>query len=172
MNATRLNYCSKNEKVKIFEVDGGKGAIENVKSLGLEIGDEIEIVSRKSGRGQISVSHGGEKIPIGYELASKILVECESDPETTLDNIKIGDKVKVTKMKATGDIRFRLLDMGLVKGVSLKIVRLAPLGDPIEVMLNGFNLSLRLEEAKNINVKILEVSRNGRGGGNRWRLKW
>ena len=172
MNATRLNYCSKNDKVMILEVDGGWGATENVKSLGLNIGDKIEIVSRKSGRGQINVSHDGKEIPIGYELASKILVECDNDHETTLDNVKIGDIVKVTKMRATGDIRFRLLDMGLVKGVSLKVVRLAPLGDPIEVMLNGFNLSLRLEEAKNINVKILEVSRNGKGSGNRWRLKW
>jgi len=127
MNVARLNYCSNDDKVKILEIDGGWGAAENFNSIGLKIGDEIKIISRKSGRGQINVSLDGKEIPIGYELASKILVECNIEPVTTLDNVKIGDTVKVTKMRATGDIRFRLLDMGLVKGVSLKVVRLAPL---------------------------------------------
>jgi len=79
-----------------------------------------------------------------------------------LSQIKIGDKVEVVKMNSDGEIRYRLLDMGLIKGVMLKMIRTAPLGDPIEVEMSGFNLTLRLNEAKSILVKPVEIEKNKR----------
>jgi len=168
MNLTRLTYCNKNQKAKIAKIDGGSGAIANVKSHGIIVGDEIILKSGKNGHGKILVEHNNNEISIGHELASKILLECTDTPIITLDKVKVGDTVEVTKMGAKGDVRFRLLDMGLVKGVKINVIRAAPLGDPIEILINGFNLSLRLEEAKNIEVKLLSLGENKQNGKKRW----
>lgn len=167
---SRISYCGIDQKGKIVDVDGGIGAVENIKALGLEIGDEITIGSIKNGKGKISILKSGSEILVGYELALKIFIECNERPKVTLDKIKVGDTVKVLKMGAQGDIRFRLLDMGLVKGVKLNIIRVAPLGDPIEVLINGFHLSLRLEEAENIEVEIIQIHKSNGKGKRRWRL--
>ncbi|MDA3861375.1 MAG: FeoA domain-containing protein, partial [Melioribacteraceae bacterium] len=95
------------------------------------------------------------------------LLECD-DFTTTLDYVKVGDLVEVTKMGAKGDVRFRLLDMGLVKGVELKIIRVAPLGDPIEILINSFILSLRIYEAKSIEVKVIKINKSKNGNKKRW----
>ncbi len=167
---SRISYCGIEQEGKIVDIDGGIGAVENIKAHGLEIGDIISIHNRKNGRGKISVLKNDKEISLGYELASKILVECSEQPKVTLNKIKVNDTVRVTKMGAQGDIRFRLLDMGLVKGVKLKVVRMAPLGDPIEVFLNGFYLSLRLEEAENIEVEIVDIHKSNGKGKKRWGL--
>ncbi len=168
MNLSRLTYCATNQKVKVAEIDGGTGAVENIKSFGIAIGDEVLFKSRKNGRGKIVVEYNNKEISIGHELASKILFDSSENPSTSLDHIKVRDVVEVTKMGAKGDVRFRLLDMGLVKGVELKVIRVAPLGDPIEILINGFNLSLRKEEAKNIEVKVLQIYKNHNNGKKRW----
>lgn len=160
MNLTRLTYCPINFSSNIAEIIGGVGASNNVNSFGINIGDQILLKSMENGRGRIVVEHNSSEIKLGRELASKILVECHEESTLTLDKVKVGDLVKVIKMGAKGDVRFRLLDMGLVKGVELKVLRVAPLGDPIEILINGFNLSLRLEEAKGIVVNVQEINRH------------
>jgi len=167
MEYSRLIYCNAGQKIKISSIDGGIGAVENIKSLGIQLGDEIVLKSKVNGHGRIIIEHNGKEIALGYELASKILPECSEPPIITLDKVREGDVVEVTKMAAKGDVRFRLLDMGVVKGVKLTVIRKAPLGDPIEVLINGFNLSLRLEEARNIEVKLVELSKNN-GRRKRW----
>jgi len=72
-----------------------------------------------------------------------------------LSNLKNNEKGEIIAIKAKGEIRRRLLDMGLVKGSIFSIIRRAPLGDPIEIKIKKFNLSLRHEEAKLILVKKL-----------------
>lgn len=168
MNLTRLTYCIPLKKYKITEFLGGNGVIENLKANGLNVGDEIQLKSDINGHGKVLIEKNASEVSLGHEIASKILVECSEVDNTTLDKIKIGDIVEVTKMGAKGDVRFRLLDMGLVKGVRLKVIRVAPLGDPIEVLINEFNLSLRLEEAKRIEVKILEICKSKNGNKKRW----
>ena len=75
--------------------------------------------------------------------------------EIALSELKAKEKGEIVTLKAKGEIRRRLLDMGLVKGVQITVVRKAPLGDPIEINLKGFNLSLRKEEAQSIVVNKL-----------------
>ena len=168
MNYSRIIYCNKDQSGVFAEVDGGTGAADNLKSFGLQIGDEIIFKSKINHHGKIIVESNGKEITLGHELASKILIECTSPPRFSLDKTKVGDIVRVTKMGAKGDVRFRLLDMGLVKGVELTVIRTAPLGDPIEVMINGFYLSLRLEEARGIEVELVQLVRNKKNGKKRW----
>jgi len=73
-----------------------------------------------------------------------------------LSEMNIGDKGKIKSVKASGEIRRRLLDMGLVEGVQFTVLRVAPLGDPMVVKVKGFDLSLRVKEARHIKIKLTE----------------
>jgi len=75
----------------------------------------------------------------------------------TLKDIKIGKTVIVLKVTGTGAIRRRIMDMGITKGTTIYVRKFAPLGDPIEITVRGYELSLRKEDADMIEVK--EVSR-------------
>lgn len=82
--------------------------------------------------------------------------------ETNLAELNKNDKGLIISINVEGEIRRRLLDMGLVKGVKFKVLRKAPLGDPIEIFLKGFNLSLRIEEAKTILVEKIGFVGDGK----------
>lgn len=71
----------------------------------------------------------------------------------TLKEAKIGTSVKVIKLHGEGAVRRRLMDMGLTKGAEVYIRKVAPLGDPIEVTLRGYELSLRKADAVMIEVE-------------------
>ncbi len=70
----------------------------------------------------------------------------------TLNELKPGDSATITKIAAKGEVRRRILDMGVGKGAEIKVEKVAPLGDPIDIMVKGYHLSLRKEDAKNIFV--------------------
>ena len=70
----------------------------------------------------------------------------------TLKELPIGHKAKITAVKGTGVLRDRLLDMGLTPHTDIVVRKVAPMGDPMEVMLRGYELTLRLEDADNIEV--------------------
>lgn len=71
----------------------------------------------------------------------------------TLMDLKPGQIAKVSSFNTQGVIRKRLLDMGITTGVELKLVKIAPLGDPIQIEVRGYDLSLRKSEAKCIELK-------------------
>jgi len=82
-----------------------------------------------------------------------------------MTELDIGDKAEIISMKAKGEIGTRLIDMGLVKGTRFKLIRKAPLGDPIEIMVKRFLLTLRLDEAKNIFVEKIGTIGDGKPMG-------
>jgi len=69
-----------------------------------------------------------------------------------LHELKPGEKARIVKITGKGPVRRRIVDMGVVPGTTLSVERIAPLGDPIEIKLKGYNLSLRKEEAATIQV--------------------
>ncbi|MCK4859911.1 MAG: ferrous iron transport protein A [Candidatus Omnitrophica bacterium] len=71
-----------------------------------------------------------------------------------LDQLNKGQSGVILSIKGRGAVHRRLLDMGLVKNNTVKVERAAPLGDPIEIRIKGYCLSLRKEEAKNILVDV------------------
>ena len=71
----------------------------------------------------------------------------------TLRDAVIGETVKVVKLLKEDPIRRRIMDMGITKSVDVRLVRVAPLGDPIEVRVRGYELSLRKEDAGLIEVE-------------------
>ena len=71
----------------------------------------------------------------------------------TLDKLKVGETAKVTKVGGAGELRLRLLDMGLIPGTMVKVQKIAPMGDPIELRLRGYELTLRKDDASNITTE-------------------
>ena len=71
----------------------------------------------------------------------------------TLRETKIGKTVKVVKLHGEGPVRRRIMDMGITKGVEVYVRKVAPLGDPIEVTVRGYELSLRKADAEMIEVE-------------------
>jgi ferrous iron transport protein A len=78
------------------------------------------------------------------------------ESDITLDQIKPGTTVKVAHIRGKGATRRRILDMGIVPGAEVKVIRKAPMGDPIEFEVKGYNLSMRKTEAALVIVRILE----------------
>jgi len=74
----------------------------------------------------------------------------ESKADFTLRDLKPGEKGKVVKIKGKGNLKKRLLDMGIVPGTEIQLEKVAPLGDPIDILIKGYHLSLRKDEAKDI----------------------
>ena len=70
----------------------------------------------------------------------------------TLDDIEVGKTCTVERLNDTGEIRRRIMDMGITKGTQVRVVKVAPLGDPIDVTVRGYHLSLRRSDAANIEV--------------------
>ena len=71
----------------------------------------------------------------------------------TLRNAKIGETVKVVKLHGEGAIKRRIMDMGITKGTDVYVRKVAPLGDPVEVTVRGYELSLRKADAEMIEVQ-------------------
>ncbi|HIZ83450.1 MAG TPA: ferrous iron transport protein A [Firmicutes bacterium] len=70
----------------------------------------------------------------------------------TLRQVKVGDTVRVVKLHGEGAVKRRIMDMGITKGVEVFVRKVAPLGDPVEVTVRGYELSLRKADAEMIEV--------------------
>ena len=71
----------------------------------------------------------------------------------TLNEVKVGETVKVSKLNGEGVLRRRIMEMGITKGCDVTVTNIAPLGDPVEVVVRGYNLTIRKRDAE-----IIEVS--------------
>lgn len=74
----------------------------------------------------------------------------------TLKNVKIGETVRVTKLNGEGALRQHFLDMGVIPGAEITVVKYAPMGDPMELLIHGYKLTLRLDDADKIEVEPAE----------------
>ena len=73
----------------------------------------------------------------------------------TLKNVAVGKRAKVIKLHGEGAVRRRIMDMGMTQGVEVCVRKVAPLGDPIQVTLRGYELSLRKSDADQIEVELI-----------------
>lgn len=77
---------------------------------------------------------------------------------TTLDKLAPGESGRIVRICGRGPVRRRLVDMGFTRGAKIEVVKLSPLGDPVEYRLRGYHLSLRKSEASTIEVELIEES--------------
>ncbi len=87
-------------------------------------------------------------LPDGNEDSSNLVgILGEDEVMKTLKNVACGETVTVTKLEGEGAVRRRIMDMGITKGASVYVRKVAPLGDPIEVTVRGYELSIRKADA-------------------------
>jgi len=70
----------------------------------------------------------------------------------TLDEVQVGSTAKVVRLNGEGAVKRRIMDMGITKGTEVTVRKVAPLGDPIELTVRGYELSIRKEEAAKVEV--------------------
>lgn len=71
----------------------------------------------------------------------------------TLRTVKVGETVKVVKLHGEGAVKRRIMDMGIIRGVEIYVRKVAPLGDPVEITVRGYELSLRRADAEMVEVE-------------------
>ncbi|KPG68538.1 ferrous iron transport protein A [Enterococcus sp. RIT-PI-f] len=121
--------------------------------LGLRKGSEV-IILQKNHQGGILL-YQDNRIALDTSVMERIDVTpiLQEKTITSLDQLVVGEEARITSIAAVGALRRRLMDMGLTKKVPLKVVKLAPLGDPIEIRIRGYELSMRKDEAAHILVE-------------------
>ena len=70
----------------------------------------------------------------------------------TLKEAKPGEEVQVLKINGEGALKRRIMDMGITRGTAIRVRKVAPLGDPVEITIRGYELSIRKSEAENIEI--------------------
>ena len=81
-------------------------------------------------------------------------MDMKSGDNLTLTNLPVGREARVTAVNGTGRVTRRLMEMGVIPGVAVQVVKTAPLGDPIEIRVRGYSLAMRKSEADAIEVSI------------------
>ena len=74
----------------------------------------------------------------------------------TLREVQIGQSAKVVKLNGTGPVKRRIMDMGITKGQLVRVIKVAPLGDPMEITVRNYELSVRKADAEMIEVELVE----------------
>ncbi|MBE9171264.1 ferrous iron transport protein A [Pleurocapsales cyanobacterium LEGE 06147] len=146
----------------------GKGGISRLLSMGLTPGIELQVVSCTPG-GSVMVNVGGNRIGLGAGMAEKILVidnsmrnrqQINTDTNrgtSYLRELPVGTRGRVVGYeKAYQGYKGKLLSMGLTPGTEFIVIRHAPLGDPVEIEVRGFKLSLRKQEADALCVEEVD----------------
>jgi len=124
-------------------------------SLGRQISDVLKVYKRGMNNGFVRSQQNIEEGSANMTEENKKMNQQNTIKinQSTLDKLKVGEKGTVVSVGGKGQIKQRMMDMGLVPGSEVTVVRVAPLGDPIEVSLKGYNLSLRKSEAKDILIE-------------------
>ncbi|MBU5595254.1 ferrous iron transport protein A [Amphibacillus sp. MSJ-3] len=125
----------------------------HLQAIGIVPGSKISLLELQGQSGIVLMQKS--RIALDSTILEKIYIEeiKEKQEWLPLDQLKVGEYGKVVSIHGKGAIRRRLMDMGMTKNVKVYIQKLAPLGDPIEVTLRGYDLSLRKDEASLVLVQ-------------------
>lgn len=154
------------EQVVIKEITGGPGTRMRLMAMGLRIGDALDIITNM-GDGQIVVAVAGKRYALGRGLSRKIVVAPRADgdgdngtcgilPCVPMSLLEEGQRATIARVGGPGALRRRLLEMGLLKGVPVFVEKYAPLRDPLELVVKGTHISLRVQEAEQILVENIQ----------------
>jgi Fur family transcriptional regulator, ferric uptake regulator len=164
-----LHKARQGEKLIVKGFEAGKNMQLRISSMGLKVGDLIEIVSAGFG-GQMVIANQENRLVLGKGMTEKIRVQPFEpvktsnrngsqetkdilNPPLLLSQMKTGQEGIIRKVAGEGALRRRLLEMGINRGSMIYVEKYAPLKDPIELVIKGYHISLRVEEAADIFVE-------------------
>ncbi|WDP85066.1 MAG: FeoA domain-containing protein [Desulfobacter sp.] len=170
-----LSKAKPGERLIVKSVEAGRKMQLRISSMGLKIGDVVELVSNGIG-GQVVVALGENRLVIGTGMAEKIWgtpmargCGCGHTDFLTcprkrcrkgivkLCQMKAGQEGRIVRVSGESVLRRRLLEMGINRGTQIYVEKYAPLKDPLELVVKGYHISLRVEEAGNILVEDVRV---------------
>lgn len=142
---------------QVKELQTSQTVTKHLNNLGLIPGSKVVLI-KTAGDNGILLLHNS-RIAVEKKILEQIMIEevTASGEWLSLDQLKVGESAKVLSIHGEGAVKRRLMDMGLTKNVRLTVRKLAPLGDPIEINLRGYELTLRKSEAAYILVEKEEV---------------
>lgn len=151
-----LMSCETNKIYRFEEFKGEKEYERHLINLGLIKGSDLYVVSKEKGQPVIVVFKEA-RIGLDEIIAKDIYIVEKEDHGLkslqSLDQMAVNASGKVSKILGTGVLKRHLMDMGLTKGTEVKITKLAPLGDPIEIKVRNYELTLRKKEAEMILIE-------------------
>ena len=136
-----LMFANPGDEVIIKKVGGSAETKKHLEDLGFVVGGMLTVVKRNP---YCHYERNGRK---NYDIKRR------NWSMATLKDAKIGQTVRVKKLTGEGAVKRRIMDMGITKGVEVYIRKVAPLGDPIEITVRGYELSLRKADAELIEVE-------------------
>ena len=138
---------------RILGINLPKDSLLHLSNLGLAAGETIEVVTKTKNSAIIIVK--GSRLAFDASILDKIdLAPAEEDQEKIpLSELPVGRSAIVTDIFSANETKRRLMDMGFTKGCKVFVRKVAPLGDPVEVTIRGYELSVRKADAENIEVE-------------------
>ena len=144
-----LTMLNPGESASIVRVGGNEETKRFLENLGFVAGSEVKVIS--SNEGNIIAQIKESRVAVSKGIANKIM--SRRNGRMTLRDVKVDQTVSVVKLHGEGATKRRIMDMGITKGTSIYVRKVAPLGDPVEVTVRGYELSLRKADAEMIEVK-------------------
>lgn len=141
---------------RILGIDLPKDSLLHLSNLGLAAGETIEVVTKTKNSAIIIVK--GSRLAFDASILDKIdLAPAEEDQKKIpLSELPVGHSAMVTDIFSANETKRRLMDMGITKRTRVLLRKVAPLGDPLEISLRGYELTLRKSEAQMISVVMLD----------------
>ena len=141
---------------RILGIDLPKDSLLHLSNLGLAAGETIEVVTKTKNSAIIIVK--GSRLAFDASILDKIdLAPAEEDQKKIpLSELPVGHSAIVTDIFSANETKRRLMDMGITKRTRVLLRKVAPLGDPLEISLRGYELTLRKSEAQMISVVMLD----------------
>ena len=141
---------------RILGIDLPKDSLLHLSNLGLAAGETIEVVTKTKNSAIIIVK--GSRLAFDASILDKIdLAPAEEDQKKIpLSELPVGHSAIVTDIFSANETKRRLMDMGITKRTRVLLRKVAPLGDPLEISLRGYEITLRKSEAQMISVVMLD----------------
>ena len=149
LEEAKLNLVYQIERIQTSDL-----VKKHLQNLGVITGSKIVVINRSGSNSILLLKNN--RIAVNRELLSQIIVkksEFSEERWTSLDQLTTGESGVVVAIHGKGAVKRRLMDMGVTKNVRVTVRKLAPLGDPLEITLRGYELTLRKEEASLILVQ-------------------
>lgn len=141
----------------ISKIDGSKTLVRRLAELGMVRGKVVTVIATADSNSGLLIYFQGQRLAVSPEMAECIEVldlgSLDDKDLVSLDSIPLKKSGVVVKLNGSEELRRRLMDMGLTRNTIVTVQQIAPLGDPVELTLRGYKLSLRKSEAANIMVK-------------------
>ena len=149
LEEAKLNLVYQIERIQTSDL-----VKKHLQNLGVITGSKIVVINRSGSNSILLLKNN--RIAVNRELLSQIIVkksEFSEESWTSLDQLTTGESGVVVAIHGEGAVKRGLMDMGVTKNVRVTVRKLAPLGDPLEITLRGYELTLRKEEASLILVQ-------------------